>query len=189
MTCPVLRKSSGHYLCQIIGKVNQQWDSVKLKSVQTLLKITYLVLRKSYQVKICLNSCAKVDQNKNWVKLKSVQALFKITYLLCLNTMERTSTISVIPCVWSGPTNHIFLVLLVPFFQWSLLTVTDLGASITSDFLRIMYHADQIVHATSSSLFSVLGGRRSPALVCWASDHVGMKYVLAIRHNQSFSRI
>ena len=38
----------GHYLCQLMSKVDQKQNWVKLKSVRTLLRIACLANRKSY---------------------------------------------------------------------------------------------------------------------------------------------
>ena len=71
-----------HYVRRFMCKIDQKLNCVKLKSIQTLLKIACLSHRKSYMVIICANSYEKIDQKWNWVKLKSVQILLKITYIV-----------------------------------------------------------------------------------------------------------
>ena len=61
-------------------KVDQKWNKVKFKSVQTLLRITHLTHRKSYLVIICPNS-HESWQKWNYVKFKSVRTLLRITHL------------------------------------------------------------------------------------------------------------
>ena len=60
-----------------MSKVDQKRNWIKLKSVQTLLRIACLANRKSYVVIIYANACEK----RNWVKLKLVQTLLRI---ICL---------------------------------------------------------------------------------------------------------
>ena len=46
-------------------KVYQKQNWVKLKSVQTLLRITCLADRKSYVVIVCVNACEKLTKSEN----------------------------------------------------------------------------------------------------------------------------
>ena len=80
-----------------MSKVDQKRNWVKLKSVQTLLRIACLANRKSYVVIIYMPMHVKVYQKRNWVKLKSVQTLLRITCLadrksyvviICANACE-----------------------------------------------------------------------------------------------------
>ena len=48
--CNLYEIISGHNLPQIIWKVDQKWNEVKLESVPTLLQITHLAPKKSYMV-------------------------------------------------------------------------------------------------------------------------------------------
>ena len=61
-----------------MSKVDQKRNWVKLKSVQTLLRITCLADKKSYVVIICANSVKSLPK-RNFVKLKSVRTLLRIT--------------------------------------------------------------------------------------------------------------
>ena len=45
-------------------KVDQKWKCIKLKSVQTLLKIAGLAHKKSYVDIICANSCEKLTKSE-----------------------------------------------------------------------------------------------------------------------------
>ena len=48
-----------------MSKVDQKQNWVKLKSVQTLLRIACLGDRKTYVVIICANSCEKSTKSEN----------------------------------------------------------------------------------------------------------------------------
>ena len=62
-----------------MSKVDQKRNWVKLKSVQTLLRIACLANRKSYVVIIYANACEKLTK---CIKLKSVQILLKSVKIL-----------------------------------------------------------------------------------------------------------
>ena len=51
-----------------MAKVDQRRNWVKLKSVQTLLRIACLANRKSYVVIICANSCEKLTKSESRFK-------------------------------------------------------------------------------------------------------------------------
>ena len=53
-----------HYMSQFMSKVDQKRNWVKLKSVQTLLRITCLANRKSYVVIIYANACEKLTKSE-----------------------------------------------------------------------------------------------------------------------------
>ena len=62
-----------------MSKIDQKQNWVKLKSVQTLLRIACLANRKSYVVIIYANSCDKLTKSEiHFVMLKSVRTLLKI---------------------------------------------------------------------------------------------------------------
>ena len=54
----------GHYICQLMWKVDQNRNWVKLKSVQTLLRIACLADRKSYVIIICVISVKSLPKEK-----------------------------------------------------------------------------------------------------------------------------
>ena len=81
-----------------MSKVDQKRNWIKLKSIQTLLRIACLANRKSYVVIIYANACEKLPKSENWVKLKSVQTLLRIICLadrksyvviICANSCEK----------------------------------------------------------------------------------------------------
>ena len=51
-------------MCQFMSKVDQKRNWVKLKSVQTLLRIACLANRKSYVVIIYANACESLPKAK-----------------------------------------------------------------------------------------------------------------------------
>ena len=65
-----------------MSKVDQKRNWVKLKSVQTLLRIACLANRKSYVVIIYANACEKLTKKWKCIKLKSVQILLKSVKIL-----------------------------------------------------------------------------------------------------------
>ena len=54
-----------HYMSQFMSKVDQKRNWVKLKSVQTLLRIACLANRKSYVIIIYANACEKLTKSEN----------------------------------------------------------------------------------------------------------------------------
>ena len=83
-----------------MSKVDQKRNWVKLKSVQTLLRITCLANRKSSVVIIYANACEKLTKSEIGVKLKSVQTLLSIACLgdrksyvviICANSCEKST--------------------------------------------------------------------------------------------------
>ena len=57
---------------QFMSKVDQKRNWVKLKSVQTLLRMACLANRKSYVVIKYANACEKLTKSEKCIKLKSV---------------------------------------------------------------------------------------------------------------------
>ena len=68
-----------HYMSQFMSKVDQKRNWIKLKSVQTLLRITCLANRKSYVVIIYANACEKFTKSKigsSWSRFKHCSESF-----------------------------------------------------------------------------------------------------------------
>ena len=64
LICSLQKVISGHYLPQFTWQVNEKWNLVKLQLIQTLVRITRLVHRKSYLVIICPNSHEKLTKSE-----------------------------------------------------------------------------------------------------------------------------
>ena len=81
-----------------MSKIDQKQNWVKLKSVQTLLRIACLASRKSYVVIIYANSCEKLTKSEIGSSWESVQTLLRIACLadrksyviiICANSCEK----------------------------------------------------------------------------------------------------
>ena len=69
----------------ILSKVYQKRNFIKLKSIQTLLRIACVADRKSYAVIICASSCEKFTKSKIQIQKftkSKIQILLKITSIV-----------------------------------------------------------------------------------------------------------
>ena len=69
-----------HYMSQFMSKVDQTRNWVKLKSVQTLLRIACLANRKLYVIIIYANACEKLTKSENvlsWSRFKYCSKVWK----------------------------------------------------------------------------------------------------------------